>query len=76
MEATSPRYSIEVRSAHLLEELRDRGELVFDQVFAAAADRLEAVVLFMALLDLLNRGLAVCEQRGDGPIRVELPVGG
>jgi segregation and condensation protein A len=76
MEATSPRYSIEIRSASLLEELRARGELIFDQVFAAAADRLEAVVLFMALLDLLNRGLAICEQRGDGPIRVELPVGG
>ncbi len=76
LEATSPRYSIEVRSASLLEELRARGELVFDQVFASAADRLEAVVLFMALLDLLNRGLAICEQRGDGPIRVELPGGG
>jgi segregation and condensation protein A len=76
MEAASPRYSIEVRSADLLADLRARGELVFDQVFAAAADRLEAVVLFMALLDLLNRGLAVCEQLGDGPIRVGLPVGG
>jgi segregation and condensation protein A len=76
MAAASPRYSIEVRSAALLEELRARGVLLFDQVFAGAADRMEAVVLFMALLDLLNRGLAVCDQRGDGPIRVELPVGG
>lgn len=76
MEAASPRYSIEVRSAQLLEELRARRELLFDQLFTAAADRLEAVVLFMALLDLLNRGLALCEQRGGGPIHVELPVGG
>ena len=76
LEATSPRYSIEIRSADLLEELRGRGALIFDEVFARAADRLEAVVLFMALLDLLNRGLAVCEQRGGGAIRVELPGGG
>ncbi|MGA9774444.1 MAG: hypothetical protein WBU92_00810, partial [Candidatus Dormiibacterota bacterium] len=77
LEPASPRYSIERRAAELLELIRQRTSIVFDEVFRAAADRLEAVVLFMALLDLLSKGLAVCEQEAAGAeIRVELAGGG
>lgn len=77
LDRASPRYSIDRRGEELLALLRDRRALLFDEVFGSAADRLEAVVLFMALLGLLSNGVAECEQPvPGGPIQVELVGGG
>jgi chromatin segregation and condensation protein Rec8/ScpA/Scc1 (kleisin family) len=57
--------------------LEEQPKLRFDQVFAAARDRLEAVALFMALLELIWTGEAVCTQAStSSPILVERAGGG
>jgi chromatin segregation and condensation protein Rec8/ScpA/Scc1 (kleisin family) len=51
--------------------------MLFDEVFGSARDRMEAVALFLALLELIWSGEASCTQDGlDGPILVERAVGG
>ena len=67
-----PRYSVLEKMDELRGLLGERPKLRFDQVFAAARDRLEAVALFMALLELIWTGEAVCSQTStSSPILVE-----
>jgi chromatin segregation and condensation protein Rec8/ScpA/Scc1 (kleisin family) len=67
-----PRYSVSEKMDQLRGLLGEQPRLRFDQVFAAARDRLEAVALFMALLELIWTGEAVCSQAStSSPILVE-----
>ncbi|MGC1405607.1 MAG: hypothetical protein WA724_06010 [Candidatus Dormiibacterota bacterium] len=67
-----PRYSVSEKMDELRGLLQQQAKLRFDQVFAAARDRLEAVALFMALLELIWTGEAVCSQAStSSPILVE-----
>jgi chromatin segregation and condensation protein Rec8/ScpA/Scc1 (kleisin family) len=67
-----PRYSVSEKMNELRGLLEEQPKLRFDQVFAAARDRLEAVALFMALLELIWTGEAVCSQASaNSPIVVE-----
>jgi len=67
-----PRYSVSEKMDELRGLLDEQPKLRFDQVFAAARDRLEAVALFMALLELIWTGEAVCSQAStSSPILVE-----
>jgi chromatin segregation and condensation protein Rec8/ScpA/Scc1 (kleisin family) len=67
-----PRYSVSEKMDELRSLLGERRKLRFDQVFAAARDRLEAVALFMALLELIWTGEVVCSQVStSSPILVE-----
>jgi segregation and condensation protein A len=54
--------SVEAKAAELRELLIARGTLRFDEVFAAARSRLEAVAGFLALLELIKRGEARVDQ--------------
>jgi segregation and condensation protein A len=54
--------SVEAKTAELLELLIARGTIRFDEVFAAARSRLEAVAGFLALLELVKRGEARVDQ--------------
>jgi chromatin segregation and condensation protein Rec8/ScpA/Scc1 (kleisin family) len=72
-----PRYSVSEKMDELRGLLQQQAKLRFDQVFAAARDRLEAVALFMALLELIWTGEAVCSQASmSSPILVERTSGG
>jgi chromatin segregation and condensation protein Rec8/ScpA/Scc1 (kleisin family) len=54
-----------------LVELLGRGPVEFEAIFAEVTTRLEAVACFLALLELLKRGLAVVDQPEPfGPIWV------
>lgn len=53
LEVSLPRYSVGEKMAQLRRLLEAEPVLRFDQLFAAAHDRLEAVALFMALLELI-----------------------
>jgi chromatin segregation and condensation protein Rec8/ScpA/Scc1 (kleisin family) len=67
-----PRYSVTEKMDTLRGLLAEQPKLGFDEVFAAAQDRLEAVALFMALLELIWTGEAVCTQAStSSPIVVE-----
>lgn len=56
--------SVEQRAVELRALLSDRGTMRFDEVFAAARSRLEAVAGFLALLELIKRGEARVDQEG------------
>ena len=63
-------FSVEEKVAWLV-ELLGRGPVEFEAIFAEVTTRLEAVACFLALLELLKRGLAVVDQPEPfGPIRV------
>jgi segregation and condensation protein A len=63
-------FSVEEKAAWLL-ELLSRGPLDFEAIFVEVTSRLEAVACFLALLELLKRGLAEVDQPEPfGPIRV------
>lgn len=76
LEVTLPRYSVTEKMDELRQLLAQQRSLRFDQVFAAARDRLEAVAFFLALLELIFAGEASCSQAGqNSPILVERPGG-
>jgi segregation and condensation protein A len=63
-------FSVEEKVAWLV-ELLERGPVEFEAIFAEVTTRLEAVACFLALLELLKRGLAVVDQPEPfGPIQV------
>ncbi|HVC22986.1 MAG TPA: hypothetical protein VNH82_06130 [Candidatus Dormibacteraeota bacterium] len=77
LELTLPRYSVTEKMDELRLLLTERRSLQFDQVFAEARDRLEAVAFFLALLELIWAGEVACTQAGpDRPILVERSGGG
>jgi chromatin segregation and condensation protein Rec8/ScpA/Scc1 (kleisin family) len=77
LELTLPRYSVTEKMDELRQLLSDLRSLRFDQVFAAARDRLEAVAFFLALLELIFSGEATCSQaQPNSPILVERAGGG
>ena len=72
LRVTLPAYTVEEKVVELREMLRARGTLQFDEMFASARDRMEAVALFLALLELVWSGEADCDQESvGGPIVVE-----
>ncbi len=74
---TMPTYTVEEKVVELRELLRERGTLHFDDVFASARDRMEAVALFLALLELVWNGEADCNQESvTAPIVVARVAGG
>lgn len=76
LELALPRYSVTEKMDELRQLLADLKSLRFDQVFAAARDRLEAVAFFLALLELIWSGEASCSQAGpNSPILVEIAGG-
>ncbi len=65
-------YSVPEKVAELRARLQERSPLPFDELFAGARDRLEAIAYFLALLELLARGGAQCRQeRLHAPITIE-----
>lgn len=77
LQFTLPRYSVDEKVAELRKLLEPGGQLRFDEVFRSARDRMEAVALFLALLELVWNGHASCTQTGlNGPILVERANGG
>lgn len=77
LELALPRYSVTEKMEELRQLLLELKSLQFDQLFAAARDRLEAVAFFLALLELILAGEVACTQAGpDRPILVERAGGG
>lgn len=68
-----PRWSVRAQMRHIVELLRSAGQEVgFEQLFAAAEDRLWVIVTFLALLELIRRGQVRVRAGGDGRIHVSL----
>lgn len=59
---TFPRVTIREKISSILELLRKGGEQSFDQLFGAGKSRLEVVVTFLALLELVKRHMVGASQ--------------
>jgi segregation and condensation protein A len=62
LEVPNSSFSVEQKATELRAMLAGRGTLRFDEIFAAARSRLEAVAGFLALLELIKRGEARVDQ--------------
>jgi len=72
-EVTLERISVREKMSFLLDDLHRRGKVVFQSLFEAAASRLEIIVTFLAMLELVKiRAVRVAQGERDGPIVLEL----
>lgn len=71
LEITPEELNVGQRIVRLLDQLAQESPLEFTRLFAAAARRAEVIVTFLALLELLRRGLASARQPETlGPIMI------
>lgn len=77
-EVTLERISVREKMSSLLDDLQRRGKVIFQSLFEAAVSRLEVVVTFLAMLELVKiRAIRVVQEEREGPIVIELaaPLG-
>jgi len=61
--------SVREKMSQLLEELHRKGKAVFQELFEGAASRLEVVVTFLAMLELVKiRAVKILQEETNGPI--------
>lgn len=71
LEITPEELNVGQRIVHLLDRLAAESPLEFTNLFAGSARRVEIIVTFLALLELLRRRLATARQAGPmGPIMI------
>ncbi len=65
--------SLTSRMNHILERLAEHGSLLFAELFGSASSRLEIIVTFLGLLELVKqRAVLLFQEETFGPIRVVL----
>jgi segregation and condensation protein A len=61
--------SVRERMSLLLDDLHRRGKIVFQELFAGAVSRLEVIVTFLAMLELVKiRAVKIWQEEATGPI--------
>jgi len=72
-EVTLDTISVREKMSFLLDELRRRGKVIFQSLFETATSRLEVVVTFLAMLELVKiRAIRVWQEERIGPVVIEL----
>lgn len=62
-------FSVREKMSQLLDDLHRRGKVVFQELFAGAATRIEVVVTFLAMLELVKiRAVKIWQEEAAGPI--------
>lgn len=77
-EVTLERISVREKMNALLDHLHREGKVLFQSLFEGAASRIEVVVTFLAMLELVKiRAVRVSQEERAGPILIELaaPLG-
>jgi segregation and condensation protein A len=60
----------------LLDTLRARGEICFEELFSGLRTRMEVVVTFLAMLELVKvRAIRIVQEELGGPIVIQAAVG-
>jgi segregation and condensation protein A len=60
----------------LLDKLHERGSLVFESLFEGVGNRMEIVVTFLAMLELVKvRAIRIVQEELGGPILIEAAAG-
>jgi len=72
-EVTLERITVREKMNFLLDDLHRRGKIIFQSLFETAASRLEVVVTFLAMLELVKiRAIRILQEEKEGPIAIEL----
>lgn len=72
-EVTLEKISVRERMNCLLDDLHQKGKVVFQSLFEGAVSRMEVVVTFLAMLELVKiRAVKVWQEERMGPILIEL----
>jgi len=72
-EVTVEKISLREKMQGLLDELHKKGKALFQSFFETAASRMEVVVTFLAMLELVRlRAIRVAQEERVGPIMLEL----
>lgn len=77
-EVVLERVSVREKMNLLLDSLHQRGRVIFQDLFETATSRLEVVMTFLAMLELVKiRAIRISQEEGMGPIMIELaaPLG-
>jgi segregation and condensation protein A len=60
----------------LLDQLRTQGRILFESLFAEVTTRMEVVVTFLAMLELVKvRAIRIFQEEATGPIQIEAAAG-
>ena len=60
----------------LLDQLRPKGRILFESLFAEVKSRMEVVVTFLAMLELVKvRAIRIFQEETAGPIQIEAAAG-
>jgi segregation and condensation protein A len=72
-EVALERVSMREKMSLLLDDLHRRGKVIFQSLFAGASSRMEVVVTFLAMLELVKiRAVRIWQEEATGPIVIEL----
>jgi segregation and condensation protein A len=71
-EVTLEKVSVREKMTLLLDKLRDQSRMVFESLFAGVKSRIEIVVTFLAMLELVKvRAIRIYQDDMAGPIVIE-----
>lgn len=59
-------YTIEEKSGHIRNTIAEKSEVLFTELFQGSYDRLEVIVTFLAVLEMMKSGEIVARQMSDG----------
>ncbi len=60
----------------LLDHLRTQGKILFESLFAEVTTRMEVIVTFLAMLELVKvRAIRIFQEEASGPIQIEAAAG-
>jgi len=60
----------------LLDQLRTQGKILFESLFAEVTTRMEVIVTFLAMLELVKvRAIRIFQEEASGPIQIEAAAG-
>ncbi len=75
-EVTLEKITVREKMTLLLDRLHERGSLVFETLFDQAKSRMEIVVTFLAMLELVKvRAIRILQENPGGPILIEAAAG-
>jgi len=75
-EVTLEKITVREKMTLLLDRLHERGSVVFEMLFDQAKNRMEVVVTFLAMLELVKvRAIRIVQAELGGPILIEAAAG-
>ena len=75
-EVTLEKITVREKMTLLLDTLRSNGQVLFESLFSKVKSRMEVVVTFLAMLELVkNRAVRIFQGEATGPIIIEAAVG-